>query len=385
MLLEAGKYEEANQAFIDAGNYSDARQRVGEPYYMQAETLLEAGKYEAANLAFIDAGNYSDAKKRVGEPYYKLAEMLLEDGKYEEANQAFIDAGNYSDAEQRVGEPFYRQAETMREKQDWDGAVTAFNKAGSYGDALTQVNETYYQQADTLKTAGQYDEAYNLYVMIKGYKDVDSILENDDNIVAVYLAQFEVGNTVTFGAYEQDGNTSNGAEAIEWIVLANDGDMVTLISKYGLDAKPYNIEYKNVTWETCTLRKWLNNDFLHTAFTAEEQAKLETVTVSADKNPVYSTDPGKDTQDKVFLLSIDEANRYFASDADRVCMPTKTAVANGAYTDIDTGICWWWLRSPGGNAIRAADVPASSGRVWTDGSKVHFDDAAVRPVVVLRL
>ena len=143
------------------------------------------------------------------------------------------------------------------------------------------------------------------------------------------------------------------------------------------------MEDESVTWETCTLRKWLNGDFLNAAFSAEEQVRLETVTVTADKNPKYDTDPGNDTQDKVFLLSIDEVNRYFASDDARVCMPTKTAVANGAYTNA-AGTCWWWLRSPGYGTINAADVKRD-GSVYGSGSYVDSGRGGVRPVVALRL
>lgn len=110
---------------------------------------------------------------------------------------------------------------------------------------------------------------------------------------------------------------------------------------------------------------------------------METVTVTADQNPNYNTDPGNDTQDKVFLLSIDEVNRYFAADDVRVCMPTQTAVANGAWPD-DVGACWWWLRSPGRNSKSAARV-LSDGSVYDYGNRVIRVNGTVRPVVVLRL
>ena len=211
------------------------------------------------------------------------------------------------------------------------------------------------------------------------------------------LGDIQAGDTLTFGHYDQDGDAGNGAEDIEWIVLANNGIHCIMISKYGLDAKPYNTEQVDVTWETCTLRKWLNDDFLNAAFTVEEQAMLETVTVTADKNPVFDTNPGNDTQDKVFLLSIDELEKYFTSDNALVCMPTNTAVANGICIwedDYDTDTCWWWLRSPGNAPYYAADVyflgyldyygalVDNYGSV--DGSSCYSGPGAVRPVVVLQ-
>lgn len=202
-----------------------------------------------------------------------------------------------------------------------------------------------------------------------------------------FVAEFEglkIGDVYTFGTYEQDNNTSNGQEDIKWFVLAKDGTKILVISKYALDCKPYSTSYTNLTWETCTLRKWLNNDFLGAAFSADEKAMISTVTVSADKNPEYSTNPGNATQDQVFLLSITEANKYFSSDSARQCEPTDYAVANGAYVNSDNGNCWWWLRSPGDFQNNAASV-INDGNVRESGSSVNHGYGAVRPALWIDL
>ena len=192
-----------------------------------------------------------------------------------------------------------------------------------------------------------------------------------------------VGETMLFGHYEQDNDPSNGSEEIEWIVLAVDGDTATLISRDALDCVPYNESRSSVTWESCSLRKWLNETFLNTAFTAEEQARLATVTVTADANPKYSTNPGKATQDRVFLLSIMEAEEYLTADDARVCKATVYAAAQGAWTK-DSGRCGWWLRSPGGDGSHAANV-YNDGSVGCGGRSILSNDVGVRPVLVLRL
>ncbi len=221
---------------------------------------------------------------------------------------------------------------------------------------------------------------------VPGYNNVDKLLVIDDNLTAaaraVFLEKYKVGITVKFGRYEQDNKASNGKEGIEWLVLANDGNTATLISRFALDCKPYNTEDTSVTWETCTLRKWLNNEFLQTAFTAEEQAFLKTVSVTADKNPDYSVYQGKDTQDKVFLLSFDEVNRYFTSDKDRICYPSAYATAQGASTRTDGSGCWWWLRSPGIDNNFAALI-RYDGSVNTRGDLVDYANESIRPVVVV--
>ncbi len=193
-----------------------------------------------------------------------------------------------------------------------------------------------------------------------------------------------VGDIITFGRYEQDNNIINGKEDIEWIVLAKADNRILIISKYALDCRPYNTSYTDVTWETCTLRKWLNNNFINSAFTADEKAMIPTVTVSAYKNPNYSTNPGNATQDQVFLLSITEANKYFSSDSARQCKATEYAVAGGAYVNSDNGNCWWWLRSPGYDPPFAATV-LKYGHVYEHGYYVDIDYYAVRPALWIDL
>ena len=193
-----------------------------------------------------------------------------------------------------------------------------------------------------------------------------------------------VGSIVTFGAYEQDNDTSNGKEPIEWIVLDVQDGMSLLISRYALDRQEYNTGRANVTWEICSLRTWLNDTFLKEAFSAEEQDKIPMVTVTADKNPSYSTDTGKDTQDRVFLLSIPEVNSYFASDKARQCTPTAYAIAQGSAVVQSLGTCDWWLRSPGGDSTRAAHV-SGVGSVNYGGYFVNLAYNTVRPALWIDL
>ena len=195
-----------------------------------------------------------------------------------------------------------------------------------------------------------------------------------------------VGEIVTFGAYEQDNDTSNGKEDIAWLVLDKQDGKALVISKYALDCQPYNTEYEDVTWQTCTLRTWLNGTFIKDAFSETEQGKILTTTVTADKNPDYSTNPGSDTQDKVFLLSTTEASNYFDSDSTRQCAPTAYAITQGAWTSDSystsegKAACWWWLRSPSYSQDCVAGVH-DDGSVYISISvgNVGNDYGAVRP------
>lgn len=246
-----------------------------------------------------------------------------------------------------------------------------------------------YNAAVKLMEDGKYEEAISAFEALEGYKDsANKIEECNINIygeeVWNKVKSVNVGDTYRFGSYEQDNNKSNGQEDIEWLVLAKEGTKILVISKEALDCKPYNTSRTGVTWETCTLRKWLNNDFINAAFSADERTMIPTVTVSADKNPYCSTNPGNATQDQVFLLSITEVNKYFSSDSARQCKPTEYAVAGGAYVNSSNGNCWWWLRSPGFYQISAAGV-RDDGDVGKGSYNVIDYDDAVRPALWIDL
>lgn len=129
--------------------------------------------------------------------------------------------------------------------------------------------------------------------------------------------------TVYFGSYPQGPNGE--VEAIEWLVLDNSEDKILLLSKHALDCQPYNKNFEETSWEKCSLRFWLNNEFLNQAFSEDEKSQIVLSNILADKNPEYDTNQGIDTQDKIFLLSVLESQKYFNNDKDRVCWPTAYA------------------------------------------------------------
>ena len=247
-----------------------------------------------------------------------------------------------------------------------------------------------YNSAMKLYNEGNIVEAYDALIALNGYKDskekANSIY---DKCIIEKLKVANVGDYVFFGSYEQDNNTSNGKEEIEWEVLEIKGNEILIISKYALDCQKYNSEYTDITWENCTLRSWLNDTFLKTAFGEDLQKTIKTTIVSADKNPKYSTNPGNATNDKVFLLSITEAEKYFSNDEERKCIPTAYAIAQGAYTSSSynkdgKATCWWWLRSPGYYQTYAAYV-FYDGFIDYYGSNVINSHDCVRPALWINL
>lgn len=277
----------------------------------------------------------------------------------------------------------YNKAMNLLESGDYDSAYALLEEISD--------NETIasskYDRAIKCIDSGDYESAYILLKDIS-YKDSK---EKCANIKTKYnrilMRKAAVGNKITFGTYEQDNDTSNGAEDIEWLVLAKENNKILVISDKALDCQRYNAIHKEITWEQCSLRKWLNDSFLNTAFSEEERALIQSTTVSADKNPQYQyRNPGNATTDKVFLLSINEVEKYFSDINARECSPTAYAKAQGARTGTYNGVdtCAWWLRSPGSEQSFATSID-DLGWVNSRGYSVSSYVFSVRPALWIDL
>lgn len=196
-------------------------------------------------------------------------------------------------------------------------------------------------------------------------------------------------DTVLFGSYPQSDASGNTKDPIEWIVLDRQGDKTLLLSKYILDNKCYNNEEKDVTWEICSLRVWLNNEFYCKAFNGSEQSKILTTNVINIDNSIYGTNGGKNTNDKIFCMSIDEAKKYFNMQrvnkrlASRATDYAKNVNNGGFHFDLfvylDGGTIFWF-RSPGWRQGAAAFVN-SGGHIVENGDDVIAVTFGVRPAL----
>ena len=194
-------------------------------------------------------------------------------------------------------------------------------------------------------------------------------------------SEYKVGKTIEFGNYPQD---KDGTEKpIEWIVMKKEGNQVLLLSKYVLDAKPYNKELEDVTWETSDIRQWLNNEFYTTAFNKAEKAKIQTSLIKNEDNSKYGTNGGNDTEDKVFLLSEKETETLFSNKEERIAKATEYATKSGVYVNEEKAACWW-LRSPGYKSDNGAEVDYD-GWVYRHGYDVDGNHDGVRPALHLNL
>lgn len=231
-------------------------------------------------------------------------------------------------------------------------------------------NEAGYWIADengNLKESQEVMLTYDDYGRLTGFRAWDP---NDEHspITTIRYEYYAPPTSVFFGRYEQDGNTANGAEPIEWLVLDTDGNEVLLISKYALDSRRYHGNNTGISWKDSDLRKWLNGTFIDTAFNAAEQYQLgRTIT---EKNLV----------DEVFLLSLDEVEEYLPDNGSRRCEATDYAVKQNAYVNSGNGCSWWLLRTPGETASKVMSIN-SDGTIDRDGGNVASNRGTVRPAL----
>ncbi len=383
--------------------------------YIDARKLEAYGDREAA-IAKYEAYPVLDAVSRAGEltsairkEKYKKASALLAKNTLEPIRQAaamFEELGNYIDSQKKLEACRKRIVELVPRTPVPSPTPTAEPVPTPVTSARVPV---YYMSRDgallftdqmTCVTGDNMYYANDAFVPsgyeLTGSRSIAVVLHHDGTTMPASLMftyekppaptsvpeikPIQVGSYLSFGQYEQDNDTTNGKEPISWQVLAVEGDRALLAADVCLDCEPYYTELKPVTWETCSVRKWLGNDFLNAAFTAEERKKVLTVTLKNENNPEYGTQGGNDTTDRVFLLSIAEAEKYFKDDEARKARNTVYAKAKGV-CDI-AGFSWWWLRTPGFGANSAATV-TTGGSLDAYGFEAHNVLLAVRPAVYI--
>ena len=192
-----------------------------------------------------------------------------------------------------------------------------------------------------------------------------------------------------------DKSKDESWEPLYWRVLKREYDKILLITEDLIECRRYHEDSIDVTWETCSLRKWMNEEFIYTAFNNEEDRSR--IALVLNKNPDNDyfeelVEGGDPTWDRVFALSIDEVRRYFKNDSDKMAAPTLYVEKNykdnvyisKSYKVNGRGTGWWWLRSPGFYRYCAAYV-LLVGVVNEDGLDVASSAGSVRPALWLNL
>ena len=285
-----------------------------------------------ARTAFASLGDLFDSKQKVLEcdekavyirkdNIYNEAKEWMEHVRYEEDVNKIItlleSISGFKDSFEMIQKcrdrlEEFAEAERKRKTQEKNkknkiiktiiGAVVALVLAVV---AIVIGKSVSYNNAVEFYEKGNNEEAYELFSKLGRYKDSYTYT----------LKLCSVGDEISFGKFS-------------WIVYKKTDSTVGLLCGKPLDKRrKYNHEFSDVTWENCDLRKWLNNEF-YNEFTNKEKSMITETTCNNKENAEaeYKTTGGNDTKDKVFLLSIDEANKL-----------SKDILECGSR---------WWLRSP---------------------------------------
>ncbi len=278
----------------------------------QRDKAFKIAMIVSAILIFIAIATYLIVEFAVPAIRYSTALDQLEDGEYDKAYATLEDLGNYKNAPEEIKKSKYNRAIEYQANGDILTACKFYGQAVGYGDAEAR-------QIAICKTL----------------------------TIEQQISLLDKGNTVVLGRYDQDPNLE-GKELLEWIIVEKNGNKAMLVSKYAIEASVFSI--KPTTWSKSELRAWLNSDissgFIGQVFYKSERNSIlrnSTVTVYRDANGEEQVDI---CEDRVFLLSDNEANKYFNDNDSRCAVATeflKTRNTNAFFSD--NGMARYWLRS----------------------------------------
>lgn len=233
-------------------------------------------------------------------------------------------------------------------KGSYSSAIKVYQKLGNYKDSEQRIIDCHYRNGMSFKKRGKYISSVKAFAAAGNYKDSEAqkVAMEKQSIVS-----HKAGDLVKIGNFK-------------WRILDIKGNKALLMKKTALPGMAYNSTASDVTWEKSTLRQWLNTEFLKEAFTKKERNNLIHSKLVNEDNKAYGTDGGNDTQDYIFLLSINEAQKY------KYLFPV---FKNNS-----------WLRSPGNNQQNAAFL-SPDGLAMDYGYTATSDKISVKPVFWFKL
>ena len=180
-----------------------------------------------------------------------------------------------------------------------------------------------------------------------------------------------------------------GNPAIPWKVLENKSGRLLLLSVYVLDCLPFedfydpfyfSMSFDRTRWPYSTIRKHIDNEFFPVLLSEEEKQNVIPVYISADDILTFEKRE-EAKEDKMFLLSKQETERYLKTEKDRIAPVTSFATRSMLYNHFET-YAYWWLRTPGQYTVEkmyVLDGKITSGNSIVGGD--HFNYLGVRPAM----
>lgn len=203
------------------------------------------------------------------------------------------------------------------------------------------------------------------------------------------MEDIKIHSSLSFGDYN-------------WRVIDIQNNRALIITEDIIEQRPYHDAYKDITWADCALRKYLNGEF-YDKFSATDKSRIIPVINKNLDNQWYGSKGGADTQDCIFLLSLEEVCRYFGDSLSKLYNPGKNQRYWFERKDENnskrlarlqgTEWCWWWwLRSPGRVNVKAVYIFGTDGNIGIQGNNIlkgNLSDGrctgGVRPALWLKL
>lgn len=209
-------------------------------------------------------------------------------------------------------------------------------------------------------------------------KAADTILpEGEIMLNGVRYPYMSPGDIVPLGTFRFSHDKP--AASLEWLVIRRSGDQALLLSRYGIDARPFHGTHQDIVWEMCDLRAWLNGEFWERAFSEKEKKLIMVTRLETPGSAAQGTTGGDVTADRIFCLSAAEVKEWLRNKAWRICEPTPYARSRGCRAGLN-GASFWWLRNPGGLQNKAAGV-GETGALSSGGNYADYAGAVVRPAM----
>lgn len=331
--------------------------------YAEAERLLQEKKlYEAARV-FDSLGGYKDAAeqlRKLRETCYQAALKKKSDKNFDGAIKDFIALGDYKDSAQQIISTQYAKADAFVSLQQYQDALSVLD-AMQKSDVLTEkICEVKYGYAIFLIQNKDYIAANDIFSQLGDYRDCREKAAG----ISLRLMQQRIKEgarrKIRFGKYE-------------WRVLTISNGAALLITENIVKSIAYSNDLDGVCWSKSGVRQYLNTTFFD-EFSAAEKELISATSIKTPENPEYGTPGGVDTSDRVFLLSIGEAQQFFFDDTDR--KPDKLSPGIEAN--------WSWLRSAGGKKTFAAIIE-KSGKVSAGGSRITNLRGGIRPAIFIKV
>lgn len=360
-------YIEAGKQFDELSNYKDSKELAGECYrlakvtegeikeqvYKNATELKEQAKradeYRLAAEEFRKIDGYLDANTLAAKCEESITRLEKKSGRNKLLRSAAVvlavAAILFGMKNTHVK---YYLANVYQLTGSYNQAIKTYKKIEGFKDSKERMTECRYQKGLKAMAEDDYKNAKKAFEAAGDYKDSD---QKKVDMEKLYIKNSEIGDSINIGESK-------------WKILDIQGNQALLLKDLALPGMAYNTNAGDVTWEQSTLRNWLNSEFLNENFTKAEKDNIILTTVSNPDNPLYGTDGGNDTQDYIFLFSIDEIEQY-----------------NELIPDLKSNS---WLRSPGNQKSSAAFL--SVNRLAMEyGYEANSEEFRVKPVMWFNL